>query len=231
MLRLGKLDPSTEILDVMFLAVETYWQLLAAEREEEGAGKPQLHHLLTRLKGLLSADVASGDELEQFDLDTTVLGVLTEFEESRLRYNIRRGRSLFRIQVEFALASIDTELESIKAKSKPHGEVITYLPSGESSSPDRLRLEIILATGSPPQAIFDTFSGEGIKVEAVPRRRAPEHSASHDETRPTLRPAPGNIPHSAPPSQAPDAGYASRPPTAIQSSDSELQPNPGFRSA
>ena len=68
-----------------------------------------------------------------YDLDPALLAVLTEYEEHRLKENIREGRQLYRILASFPLLSIDLELEQLKTCLKPVGEVITYVPGSPSN--------------------------------------------------------------------------------------------------
>src|SRR5205807_2376318 len=71
-----------------------------------------------------------------YDLDPALLAVLTEYEEHRLKENIREGRQLYRILASFPLLSIDLELEQLKTCLKPVGEVITYVPGSGGGDPE-----------------------------------------------------------------------------------------------
>ena len=74
-----------------------------------------------------------------YDLDPGMLAVLTEYEEHRLRTNIEQGLRLYRLRVQFDLATIDKALEDMKERAKRHGEIITYLPTGEATERRRDR--------------------------------------------------------------------------------------------
>ena len=75
-----------------------------------------------------------------------MLSVLTEYEEHRLRTNISQGVSLYRLRVSFALSSIDTALEDLKARARSLAELITYLPSMGGGDDDLIELEVLLAS-------------------------------------------------------------------------------------
>ena len=70
--------------------------------------------------------------------------MLTEYEEHRLRENFRLGRTLYRVHASFDLLAIDVGIEGLKLRLKEFGEVITYLPSADSSADDRIDLDILL---------------------------------------------------------------------------------------
>jgi len=105
--------------------------------------------------------------------------VLTEYEEHRLRENIKAGRTLYRIHAAFDLLTIDKGLDQLKSKLKPVGEVITYLPSTETKDDHSIELDVILgssATLAEVRAVaasVDSGQHAAPTVEVVPRRRAP----------------------------------------------------------
>ena len=49
-----------------------------------------------------------------YELDPGLLAVLTEYEEHRLRTNIEQGQRLYRLRVQFQLATIDAALDDLK---------------------------------------------------------------------------------------------------------------------
>lgn len=167
--RLGRLVLTRELLDVLFHAVEMYWQLLAFEREPTGGAAPDVEAVLERL-ARIRPETASAKLEQQLDFDTSLLSVLTEYEEHRLRISVAAGLELFKVRVRFDLATIDKDLEEIKSKAKPLGEVITYLPTGEMASPDAIELDLLLACGSSLQELNEVLGGPNTSIEAIQRR-------------------------------------------------------------
>ncbi len=166
--RLGRLALTRELLDILFHAVELYWQLLTYERDQAGA-QPSIQEVMSRLSDLRPDD--SPTQLEQeLDFDTGLLSVLTEYEEHRLRASIAAGLSLFRIRVRFDLSTIDKELEEVKAKAKPLGEVITYLPTGEMGGGDVIELDLLLASNSAVEELLRALGGPNTVIEAIQRK-------------------------------------------------------------
>ena len=76
-----------------------------------------------------------------YELDPSLLSVLTEYEEHRLRENIKGGRALFRIHAAFDLATIDKALDELKGELKPHrrGHHLSAVGGGGQRSADRAR--------------------------------------------------------------------------------------------
>ncbi len=166
-LRLGKIELGQAALDVLFEAVETFQRMLAGFGEERST-PVDIDPLLTRILALSgggAGDEAPGDSLS--GLDDSIISVLTEYEEHRLRENIRLGRRLFRVHASFDLLAIDVGIEALKGKMKAFGEVITYLPSADSTSDDRIDLDILLGSERPITAIADGVAEDGVTVHEL----------------------------------------------------------------
>src|SRR5581483_873037 len=146
-LRLGRVELSANVLDVVFRAVELYGRMLAAERGDAPEPANEVKALLVALGELSQrGGGAAASPVAQYELDPGLLGVLTEYEEHRLRSNIQSGMSLYRLRVLFSLATIDSALDDLKARTRPHAEIITYLPTGEGGDAESIELEILVAS-------------------------------------------------------------------------------------
>ncbi|MFO0572558.1 MAG: chemotaxis protein CheA [Polyangia bacterium] len=198
-LRLGKVTLTPMVMDLLFEAIEHY-QLICAEVSEQGlmaasGPSPLVDDFVARVNRAAmpeprsrqvapppvtvmppppppvtvmppQTDSGQGD----YDLDPALVSALTEYEEHRLRENMRTGRTLYRIIGSFPLLSIDVELENIKSALKPVGEVIAIIPGTGSSDPERIDLEVILGSPHGPQAIQAAVAGASVRVVAVQRR-------------------------------------------------------------
>jgi two-component system chemotaxis sensor kinase CheA len=196
-LRLGRVELSPQVLDMLFQAVTLYGRILTAEGTESAEPAPEVEQLLVALGELSQRRAGGGGAgvVAQYDLDPGLLGVLTEYEEHRLRANIQQGQSLYRIRVRFSLSTIDSALDDLKAKARPHGEIITYLPTGSGADIDTVELEILMASRAGVELLRSAITGPNIGIEQV-RRRSP--------AQPSVRPpAPSAPPPSARESVAP----------------------------
>ena len=209
-LRLGRVDLSQEVLDVLFEGVEGFQRLLAEGAEEEGVDVRDFAQSIERVSKKRTGDKVT---LEQLDLDESVLAVLTEYEEHRLRTNVQQGTPLYRLRVRFSLTTIDSNLEELKERAKAIAEIITYLPSVGGGDGDEIDLDVLLASNSTPAELAESLVGAAdAELVAIRRRGAAptggaprEVSAEPDEPlrTPTSRPpAPAPIP---PPARAPEA--------------------------
>jgi two-component system, chemotaxis family, sensor kinase CheA len=206
-LRLGRVDLSQDVLDVLFEGVENFQRLLSEAKEGEEEPAVDLAGYARSIEKVASTKEEPALGLDAYDLDANVLSVLTEYEEHRLRTNIEQGVQLYRLQVRFPLASIDTALEELKQKSKPMAEIITYLPSMGGGDTDSIDLDVLLASREPRERLVDVLGGPN--AEIVPVRRK---SGTAVHTSPPKPPAPRGETGTRPPQRdtTPPAAPASR---------------------
>jgi two-component system chemotaxis sensor kinase CheA len=170
-LRLGRIELTTVVLDLLFRAVSLYSRLLAAEKGEAVEPVQEVDDLLFGLgQAVVPRTGSTAGVAAHYDLDPGLFGVLTEYEEHRLRATIQQGLNLYRIRVRFALATIDTALDELKAKARPYGEIITYLPTGSPVDAEAIELEILMASQAAIEPLREAIEGPGTSIEEVPRR-------------------------------------------------------------
>ncbi len=196
-LRLGRLSLSQDVLDLLFAAVETFSKILGDERRGT-ADAGDADEFIRKLSLVKDQPGAPAKEVRaEYALDQSVLSVLTEYEEHRLTANIQAGVRLYRLRVDFDLASIDRALEETKDSAKQFGEIITYLPTGESTSVDRIQLDILLASSQDFETISTALGSDQVFVEEVPRKQPATPSAPSAPEPAGLR-AESALPNAAP---------------------------------
>jgi two-component system chemotaxis sensor kinase CheA len=170
-LRLGRIELSEQVLDLLFQSVELYGRILAAAKGDAPEPQAEVKALLAALSQVSQQRGGQGPSVvAQYELDPGLLGVLTEYEEHRLRTTISQGMLLYRIRVQFSLATIDSALDELKAKARPHGEIITYLPTGGGGDVETIELEILLASRASLVTLQGAISGPHVAIEEVARR-------------------------------------------------------------
>jgi len=199
-LRLGRVELNQAVLDLLFQAVSLYGRILAAEGGTGSDPAEDVEQLLVALGQFSQRRTGGGvGVVSQYDLDPGLLGVLTEYEEHRLRTNIQQGQGLYRLRVRFSLATIDSELDELKAKARPHGEIITYLPTGSGADIDTIELEILMASRASVELLRSSITGPDVNIDEVRRRAAgsghpggvstpaPPRAPAHDSIGPPTR--------------------------------------------
>src|SRR5688572_20397219 len=94
------------------------------------------------------------------------------------------------MRVQFQLATIDSALDELKAKTRPHGEIITFPPTGEGGDAESVELEILVASREGIGTLRGAIAGPNISIEEVRRRDAPPPVESMRPPRLTISEAP-----------------------------------------
>ena len=168
-LRLGRIELGQDVLDVLFLAVEAYTRILQAEKSDSDE-ELDVEQLFVELERIGARAVDQQSPLGDYELEPGLLAVLTEYEEHRLRANIDLQMQLYRLRVQFDLSTIDKVLEDMKERAKRHGEIITYLPTGEATSADTIELDLLMASRDDLATLIGSLGADNVVIEEIARR-------------------------------------------------------------
>ena len=220
-LRLGRVDLTQETLDILFDGIERIQRILASDDEAIAYDISDLEKSIDRVA---DAVPEARDPLREYELTDSVLSVLTEYEEHRLRQNVLQGLPLFRLRVSFGLASIDTALEELKSRARSLAELITYLPSMGGGNDDVIDLEVLLASASELEVLRETLCTGNAVLEPVPKRTRD----ARDAERPNKpgSPAPAR-PNAASERKASDTRLTPPAPSSVPSEPSETSSEVG----
>jgi two-component system, chemotaxis family, sensor kinase CheA len=183
-LRLGRIELGQDVLDVLFGAVEAYTRILQAEKADSDE-ELDVEQLFTELERIGAGATEQHSPVADYELDPGLLAVLTEYEEHRLRANIALQMQLYRLRVQFDLSTIDKVLEEMKERAKRHGEIITYLPTGEATSADTIELDLLMASRDDLATLIGSLGADHVVIEEIPRRPRRSHPATLPPRRPT----------------------------------------------
>jgi two-component system chemotaxis sensor kinase CheA len=121
----------------------------------------------------------SDDPLDHLGLEPNVRAVLTEYEEHRLRENIKKGQQLLRVRCRFELATFDQGLAEVNARLKPAGEVISTLPSPEPG--EGIAFDLLVGTKQPLAHVSSLLVGLPAVASALSEAPRP---ASNTQAKP-----------------------------------------------
>jgi two-component system chemotaxis sensor kinase CheA len=145
-LRLGRADLDGTTLDVLFQGVEAFQRLLASGEDVAGSQAVDVENFGTRVRAVIKARSPERDPLDEYAFAESTLAVLTEYEEHRLRSHVQRGHRIVCVSLSLPLDAIEHELEQIRQRVQPVGEVISYLPSFSGDETSQLSLELLIGT-------------------------------------------------------------------------------------
>lgn len=179
-LRLGRLRLDDTALDALIEALDAF-QALLAEAARGSESEPltrRVEDMTARLAGLGSPPVSvDEDPLDRLELDAQVRAVFTEYEEHRLRENVRRGVSLWRVRAAFDLSDFDKGLADLNARLKPLGEVISTLPSARPGGTHGIAFDLIFGAQVSGEQLEAGLTGTPAELSPLVVRAATSAAA------------------------------------------------------
>jgi two-component system chemotaxis sensor kinase CheA len=106
------------------------------------------------------------------DLDDRVRATLTEYEEHRLRDNLRERRPVYEVRVSFDFASFDTGFRALSDALAAAGEVVSTLP-GAADDPLRIAFRVVYASDAPVEEIRRVLAPSGGELALISRYPEP----------------------------------------------------------
>ncbi|RME39672.1 MAG: chemotaxis protein CheA, partial [Deltaproteobacteria bacterium] len=182
-LRLGKLDWSGQLFEVLFHGLELLTSLVAGKGQDE-TFTLDLGPAMDRIAGLIAGGgAAPADPFATIALPDDVRNVLTEYEEARLKANLERGRRLVLVHAAFNLSSFDQELEALTARLKNHGEVISTLPS-PGSDPEKIGFRLLCGVDLGVDELAGAIDRDPADITLLDRSDTPSPQKDSSTTSP-----------------------------------------------
>lgn len=135
----------------------------------------RLRHLLT-LVAMRPRDRAKKDAtgLDLLNLSARERGLLTEYEEHRIKENLDAGRSFYSVVVQFEVGKLDTLYRALAAKLSDRGELVTTLPETATEAA-LVAFKLVFATQlkeSDLKSIVEPYGGRVTRIGPSTWRRA-----------------------------------------------------------
>jgi two-component system chemotaxis sensor kinase CheA len=187
-LRLGKVLLSPELLETLGETVDLLQQMLADLAAGRDSAETRLEGevMVARLAALTEGGPADeADVLDQVGIDPQVRAVFTEYEEHRLRENVKKGVGLWKVRAVFSLEDFDTRLSQLNGLLKPLGEVISTLPSSRPGDDASIAFDLVFGSARPEKELAAAV-GDAATLEALTSRPLPVLPA---KAAPAARPA------------------------------------------
>jgi two-component system chemotaxis sensor kinase CheA len=146
-LRLGRTQLDDRALALLDEAVALIGSALEKFEDGDAAGVDEEAALLIgRIDAWTAAPAAGSESAGDLDLDPALLRALTEYEEHRLRENIRRGRRIHVAEASFDILTFEEGLAELTGAVREVGEVLSTLPSPGESPESQIRFSLLVAT-------------------------------------------------------------------------------------
>ena len=172
-LRMGRMEVTRELTDLLYDSVDGLNRLVIAVHDPQVEGLVDLPRLVSRIHQMVTQQPqrGAGNLLSSVDLDEQTLKSLTEYEEHRLRENLGLGNEVLAIHVTFDFSDFDEKLRALSARLGDAGELISTLPSMDSSGGVGISFRLLFGTRLSLEEIA-TLSGPEARVESIRRTAA-----------------------------------------------------------
>jgi two-component system chemotaxis sensor kinase CheA len=182
-MRLGRVPLSAPLLGWIDDVVALFASLLG--QVGNGAALAESAVRIAELCAGIAAATAPAppvDDFAQLALDANVLRALTEYEEHRLRENLRRGRLIALVDAPFEIKSFEEGLAELSGTLRERGEVLSTLPSPGEAGESQIRFSLLVASdlGEAELATRIEFPGATMRVVRASRARAAAAPADAD---------------------------------------------------
>ena len=166
-IRLGKINVNEDTVSFLFKNLDILKAAIDGIKEDK---EQDLSRHIDEIKSFRSSlkENVSGPELKGI-IDEAILRVLSEYEEHRLKANLKSGSGIYLLKAIFDLASFDTSLEELTKKIKSIGELISTLPVSENVPDGFIGFNLMFSSNRPLVEIKEETSGE-IDVVAQARQ-------------------------------------------------------------
>ncbi len=167
-IRLGKTALSRDALDVLFGTVA----LLGRHVQQVGTKEQpeDISVALGRIEDILKAKPATAADrsvLDQIEIDRGLLQVLTEYEEYRLKENIREHKNLFTIKASFELADFEKGIKNLNEVLKKNAEIICTLPTAGAAG-GGIGFTIVAGTAAGRNELMSAVNMPNVSFGSVP---------------------------------------------------------------
>ncbi|MCH7707098.1 MAG: chemotaxis protein CheA [Myxococcales bacterium] len=181
-LRLGRVSLSAAVVDVVDRTAALFANLLAAVGDAVAieAMSESVQALVGEIELAKRPVETQAEEFTNLDIDASLLRALTEYEEHRLRENLRRGRNILLVDATFEIISFEEGLSELTEAIREIGEVLSTLPAPGESSKAQIRFSLLVAsdlTSTEVDARFD-FPETTVRSVAAAHNPAPAPAAA-----------------------------------------------------
>jgi len=190
-LRLGRIDMQSPAVALIDRAVALFGTLLAAVGDTEAmeAAGARVLELVQEIDAAKQAPAEPVGEFDTLDIDPSLLRALTEYEEHRLRENVRGGRHILLAEASFPLTSFDDGLSELSGSIRDLGEVLSTLPAPGDACQSEIRFSLLLATELtaeevaahvelPGATVRSVLAGTSTPAAAAPGAGVPEQASA-----------------------------------------------------
>ncbi len=160
-IRLGRIPVTEEVVNFLFKSIDVLSSAINGLKEDSPVDLSVHIEEVRNFRSSMQSGEAEPDIKGL--IDNAILKVLSEYEEHRLKANIRTGHGIYLVNAIFDLATFDTSLEEFTKRIRQEGELISTLPTSTDVPEGFIGFNLMFASGKNVQALQQHFS-ENLEV-------------------------------------------------------------------
>ncbi|GAB4536241.1 MAG: chemotaxis protein CheA [Thermodesulfovibrionia bacterium] len=186
-IRMGRIDFSIDIVDFILNNIDILRGFIA----DVGKGKEviDVDGAIKEIEAFRKGVSTKKEDIriEDIGIDPSILRVLSEYEEQRLKSNFREGKGIYLIKTVFNLDVFSERLEEVNSKLKAMGEIIATLPTSEGVPDGHLGFNFLYSTIETGERVKEEIKVDDIKEIVSPASKAVKPSRGEAKGQPSLK--------------------------------------------
>jgi two-component system chemotaxis sensor kinase CheA len=185
-IRLGKIEMTEDVVNFLFKNLDILNSAVDGVKEDK---EYDLKEYINSIKAFRESlkEAERGPDIKGL-IDDSILKILSEYEEHRLKANIKSGNGIYLLKTIFELSTFDTSLEDLTKKIKSKGELISTLPVSTNVPDGSIGFKLMFASNKQLKELQNEIA-DNIEVLVKPKQtitqpgKKPEQSIkSHTTT-------------------------------------------------
>jgi two-component system chemotaxis sensor kinase CheA len=184
-LRLGRITVTDEVVNFLFENIDALRSAVDEVREDR---ELDLTESINRTKSFRESvkEGETGPDIKGV-IDESIIKVLSEYEEHRLKANIKNGNGIYLLKAILDLSTFDTALEKLTGEIKSKGELISTLPTSSDVPDGSIGFNLMFATTLSLKELGSQLDKDievlvALKTAALHAQKKPEQSIKSTTT-------------------------------------------------
>jgi two-component system, chemotaxis family, sensor kinase CheA len=178
-IRLGKITVTGDVVDFLFKNIDILRAAVDGAKEDKEQDITEFIDDIKTFRASLKESESSVNL--QGIIDDSIIKVLSEYEEHRLKTNIKTGNKICLMKAIFDLSSFDTSLEEITKTIKAKGELISTLPTSADVPEGSIGFNLMFSTNLPTDELTGQL-GQNIEVLVHAKQTGLHPQKKHEQS-------------------------------------------------
>lgn len=184
-LRLGRIEINDSAVQFLFKNMDILKGVIK-KISTEGVEDLDVERLTKDIEGFrqsaMSGFAPKGEDLLS-KIDESILKVLSEYEEHRLKTNIKDGKGIYLAKAVFKLIDFDKSLNELTGLIKNNGELISTLPTSTDIPPDSIGFNLLFASQKEREELEKTIN---LPIDELIEKKKESIPVQQTQQKPTM---------------------------------------------